>query len=495
MASISSSGIGSGLDVAGIITQLMAVEKQPLTALNTKEAGYQSKLTTYGTLKSAVASLQTAARALKSTTLYGSMSAKTGNSTVFSASANTAAQTANYSIQVVDRAQAQSISSQAFSSITSDLIPLAGANGKIKIQLGTFTPATITPPAAATFTADPAKTASTIDIAATGSSLEEVRDAINAANAGVRANLVYVGGASSAYKLTLTATDTGAKNSIKLTVLDAGGLPVTNDNTGLTKLSFDPTAVAGAGNEFDVNAAAQDAHLKIDGLDVYRTTNTISDAITGVTLSLAGQGTTTLTVSKDSASAKSALDTFVKAYNDISKQLRDATSYNAATKQASVLTGDSGARSLLSALREIIGYSRSSAGSNYSTLSDLGIALQRDGSLAFNSTKFETAMASSATTVGDLLSSTSTTAPGIAVRMTTTLDAILSGTGILASRTEGINRSITDLGRQRETLSRRLVQIEQRYRTQFTALDTLVAGMKKTSDYLTQQLANLPSTQ
>jgi flagellar hook-associated protein 2 len=270
---------------------------------------------------------------------------------------------------------------------------------------------------------------------------------------------------------------------------------VTNDNTGLTKLSFDPTAVAGAGNEFDVNAAAQDAHLKIDGLDVYRTTNTISDAITGVTLSLAGQGTTTLTVSKDSASAKSALDTFVKAYNDISKQLRDATSYNAATKQASVLTGDSGARSLLSALREIIGYSRSSAGSNYSTLSDLGIALQRDGSLAFNSTKFETAMASSATTVGDLLSSTSTTAPGIAVRMTTTLDAILSGSGILASRTEGINRSITDLGRQRETLSRRLVQIEQRYRTQFTALDTLVAGMKKTSDYLTQQLANLPSTQ
>jgi flagellar hook-associated protein 2 len=349
--------------------------------------------------------------------------------------------------------------------------------------------------APATFVADPAKTAVTIDIATTGSSLTEIRDAINDANAGVRANLIYVGDAG--YKLTLTSTTTGAKNSIKLTALDATGLIPLNDNTGLAKLSFDPTvdpvASPNGANQFSVNTVAQDAHLKIDGLSVYRTTNTVSDAITGVTLSLATQGTTTLTVSKDSASAKSAMDTFVKAYNDISKQLREATTYNASTKQASILTGDSGARSLQAALREMIGYSRSSTG-GYSTFSDLGVALQRDGSLVFNSSKFDTAMASSTTNVSDLLSSTSTTSPGIAVRMTTTLDGILSSTGLLSSRTEGINRSITDVGRQRETLSRRLIQIEARYRKQFTALDTLVASMQKTSQYLTQQLANLPST-
>lgn len=480
MASISSAGIGSGLDVNSIVTQLMNVEKQPLTALDTKEAGYQSKLTSYGTLKSAVASLQSAARALKSTTLYNSMTAKTGDSAVFSASANTAAQAASYSIQVVDRAQAQAISSQAFPSITGDV---ALADGKIKIELGTFS--------GGIFTADPAKTASTIDITATGSSLEEIRDAINDANAGVRANLVYVGDAG--YKLTLTSKDTGAKNSIKLTVMDTSNV-VQNDNTGLAKLSFDPAAAAGSGKEFDVNTVAQDAHLKIDGLDVYRTVNTVSDAITGVTLSLAAQGTTTLTVSKDATSAQTAIESFVKAYNDLSKQLRDATNYNASTKQASILTGDSGARSLQTALREMIGYSRSSAGSSFATLSDLGVALQRDGSLVFNSSKFSTAMASSTTNVGDLLSSTSTSAPGIAVRMTSILDGILSNTGILASRTEGINRSIADVGRQRETLSRRLAQIEQRYRKQFSALDTLVASMQKTSQYLTQQLANLPSS-
>lgn len=480
MASISSAGIGSGLDVAGIITQLMDVEKQPLTALNTKEAGFQSKLTTYGTLKSAVASLQTAARALKSTTLYGSMSAKSADSTVFGASANTAAQAATYTLQVVDRAQVHAISSQPFTSITDDV---GLADGKIKIELGTF--------ASGLFTADPEKTATTIEVAAGSSSLEEIRDAINDANAGVRANLVYTGNGE--YKLTLTSNDAGAKNSIKLSVLDTNDV-VQNNNTGLAKLSFNPEALSGTGKEFDVNTTAQDAHIKIDGLDVYRNTNTFSDAITGVTLSLVAQGTSTLTVTKDSALARSAMDAFVKAYNDISKQLKDATAYNASTRQASILTGDSGARSLQSALREMIGYARRSVGSDYATLSDLGVALQRDGSLVFSSTKFDAAMASSTANVGDLLSSSSTTSPGLAARITTALDSILSSTGLLASRTEGINRSISDLDRQRETLSRRLVQIEARYRKQFSGLDSLISSMQKTSQYLTQQLANLPGT-
>lgn len=480
MASISSAGIGSGLDVAGLVKQIMTVESQPLTALDTKEASYQAKLTAYGSLKGSVSSLQTAARSLNSTTLYASMSAKSSDTAVFSASANTAAQAASYSIQVVAKAQAQSISSNAFGSITSDV---ATANGKIKIELGTFS--------AGTFTADADKTPVTIEIDQASSSLEEIRDKINDANAGVRANLVYVG--TEGYKLTLTSLNTGAKASIKLTVMDELDV-VQNNNLGLAKLSFNPEATAGNGKEFAVNTDAQDAHLKIDGLDVYRSANSISDAITGVTLSVATMGTSTLTVAKDATAAKTALETFVKSFNEVSKQLRDMTTYNASTKQASVLTGDSGARSLQNMLRGMIGNSRSSTGSNVASLSDLGISLQRDGSLQFNSAKFDAAMASSNTNVGELMSSTSTSAPGLAVRMTSALDSILSTTGILSSRTEGINRSISDIDSRRQVLSRRLASIEQRYRSQFSSLDTLVASMKKTSDYLTQQLANLPST-
>ncbi len=489
MASISSAGVGSGLDVAGLIKQIMTVESQPLTVLDTKEATFQAKLSAYGSLKGGVSALQTAARALKSTTLYNSMSATSGSSSVFAASANTAAQAGTYSVEVVARAQAQAISSQGFASLTGDI---ATANGsKLKIELGTYSGGV-----GGTFTANPDKTV-TLEFDTTNSSLEEVRDAINANSAiGVKANIVYVGDAG--YKLTLTAKELGAGNSVRLTTYDSNDV-VQNDNTGLSKLSFDPavdrTALPNGGNQFDVNTVAQDAHIKVDGLSVYRTTNSISDAITGVTLSLAGTGTTTLTVTKDSSSAKTALDTFVKAYNDVAKQLRDATAYNSETKKASLLTGDSGARSLQSALRGMISNSRSSAGSAVSTLSDLGISLQRDGSLVFNSSKFDAANAVSSTNVADLLNSTSSSSPGLAVRMTSTLDSILSSTGLLASRTEGIGISIKDIGSRRETLTRRLAAIEQRYRNQFSTLDTLVASMKKTSEYLTQQLANLPSTQ
>jgi flagellar hook-associated protein 2 len=277
---------------------------------------------------------------------------------------------------------------------------------------------------------------------------------------------------------------------MKLTVMDASDVVQTN-NTGLAKLSFDPAAVAGGGNEFTQNTPAQDAHLTVDGLDIYRSANTISDAITGVSLSVVAAGTTTLTVAKDTTSAKSAMESFVTAYNELNTQLSTATAFNATTGVGSILTGDSGARSLQTSLRDMISQSRRTAGSNYSTLSDLGVALQRDGSLVFNSSKFAAAMAASTTNVGDLLNSKSLTSPGLAVRMSTTLDSLLSTSGIFSSRTEGITRSITDIGKQRTKLSDRLVTIEARYRKQYSALDTLIASMQQTSAYLTQQLATI----
>lgn len=526
MASITSAGIGSGLDVNGIVTQLMAVEKQPLTALDTKEAGFQAKLSAYGSLKGAVASVQSAARALKSSSLYGAMSAASSNTSVLSASANTAAQAGSYTLKVIAKAQAQAISSQAFSDLSTDI---GTANGKLKIELGTFTAqvgtaqvgtaqvgtpesspgagdaspdyAPASPdyvPASSNyapggFSADPAKTAVTIDIASATSSLTDIRDAINAANAGVKANLVYVG--SAGYKLTVTSNETGATSAIKLTAMDTNGVALT-DNTGLAKLSFDPTKTAGAGNEFSISTVAQDASFTVDGLALTRSSNTVSDAITGVTLSLGNllDTNTTLTISKDTASIQSALASFVKTYNDLNSQLRDLTAYNQDTNRGSVLTGDSGARGLQSALRDMITYRRAGGTGIAHSLSDLGVSMQRDGSLLFNTTKLATALTSSTTDVAALFTSTSISAPGLAVRMSTTLDGMLSSSGLVASQTDGINSSIKDIGRKRTTLSNRLVQIEKRYRAQFSSLDTLVASMQKTSQFLTQQLANLPSS-
>lgn len=483
MATITSAGVGSGLDINGLITKLMAVEQQPLTALDTKEAGYQAKLSAYGSMKGAVSALQTAARTLKSSSLYTSMSAKAADSTVASASAVSTAVAGTYGLTVTALAKSQSLATKAdFSSHTSDI---GTADGKIKIELGTYT--------GGTFTADSAKSPLTIDIAAGTSSLDDIRDEINAVNTGVRASVVYIGkdaGGTDVYKLALTAKDTGAANSMRITVMDSSDVVQTN-NTGLAQLSYDPTKTAGAGNEYDIKVSAQDAQLTIDGIALTRSSNTVTDAITGVTLTLLKESTTNLTIARDTASVSTAITAFVKAYNDVNKLTHDLSAYNADTKTAAVLTGDSGVRSLQTMLRQMIGYTTGPTTSSVRNLSAIGVTMQRDGSLEFASGKFDTAVANSATDVAALFSNDTTAFKGVAVRMSTVLDSMLASNGLLSSRTDGINKSIKDIDKQREALSLRLTAIEKRYRAQFTALDSLVASMQQTSSFLTQQLASL----
>jgi flagellar hook-associated protein 2 len=484
MATISSAGVGSGLDINGLVTNLMTIEQRPLTLLNQKEASYQAKLSAYGTLKSSVASLQSAVRALKSSSLYTALTAKVADSTVATASAVSTAVAGTYNLNVTALAKAQSLASKAdFSSHTSDISTI---DGKIKIELGSFS--------AGVFTADSARTPVTIDVAAGSSSLDDIRDQINAVSAGVRASVVYVGknsGGTDVYKLALTSQSTGAAASMRITTMDSSGTPLTN-NTGLAQLSYDPAKTAGAGNEFDIKTPAQDAQFSVDGIALTRSSNTVTDAIGGVTLNLLKETSTTLTVARDTASVSSAIQAFVKAYNDVNKVAHDLSAYDASTKVASVLTGDSGVRSMQSALRQMIGYSLNTTGATVKSLSDVGISLQRDGSLAFNSSKYDAAVSASASDVAALFSSDTGTVKGVAVRMTAVVDSMLATNGLLTSRTDGINRSITDIGKQRDALNLRLTQIEKRYRAQFTALDTLVSSMQRTSSYLTQQLANLP---
>lgn len=488
MPGITSPGVGSGLDVNGIITKLMALEQEPLTKLDKKEASYQSKLSAFGTLKGTFAALQTSAKALTSTTLFAGKSATSSDTTVLSSSANTAAVAGKYAIDVTHLAFGDTLASAAFTSLTDDI---ATADGKIKIELGTLS--------SGTFTADPDKSAVTIDITQATSSLSDIRDKINDANAGVRASLVYVGvnslSGDDEYKLTLTATSTGAKNSIRMTVLDSSSVPVTMDNTGLAKLSYDPSAATGTGKEFTVSTAAQDAELKIDGLVIKRSSNTISDAITGVTFTALKEGTSTLTVAQDSASITTAVTTFVKAYNDASKQLHDLTAFNKDTKTGALLFGDNAARALQASLQKMVGYAFPGGGADLKRLSDVGVSYQLDGTLTFNSSKLTTALSSSASNVSSLFTSTTVGSLGLASYMNSQLSGILSATdGLFTSKTDGITRSVKEIGSQRDRLSIRLSQIEKRYRSQYSSLDTLVASMQQTSQYLSQQLANLPST-
>jgi len=190
-----------------------------------------------------------------------------------------------------------------------------------------------------------------------------------------------------------------------------------------------------------------------------------------------------------------AIDAFVKAYNAANEQVRQLTAFNTETLQASVLTGDSGARALQTALRDMTSLSVSTQSSSIRRFSDIGITLQRDGSLQFNSAKLKSALEADPEAVEQLVTSGNAGTSGIATRMTSMLDGILSKeNGIFTSRTEGIDRSIADIEKRREALQRRLVQIEARYRKQFSALDVAMSNMQQTSQYLQQQFAALSSS-
>ena len=462
MASISSPGVGSGLDVAGIISQLMQVERQPLTALSQKEASFQAKLTAFGSVQGALSSLQTAAQTLRSSATFTSRSATPADSTVLSASATNLAATGSYNITVRQLAKFNAIRSDTNYASTTDSFN----TGTLSISVG-------------------GGAATQITVDGTNNTLSGIRDAINGSNAGVTASIINDG---STNRLVLTSTTSGSAGAIAVAVSNEGG----GNTYALSGLDTTTgTTIA--------TQTADDALLTVDGIDITRSTNTVSDVITGVTLSLtkgtiASPASTTLTVASNNSAVSTAVDSFVKAYNDAVGQLKTLTAYDAANKKASVLTGDSTARNIQSELNSLVFSNVSGISGGFSSLSDIGVTLQKDGKLSVNSAKLSAVLANPANDVASFFTQTTTGNKGIAQRFSDLLDSVVGTDGLIEGRTEGITASIKSLQGRTDALNLRLTQIETRYRRQFSSLDTLLSRMQQTSQYLTQQLANLPST-
>jgi len=468
---LSAPGIGSGLDIKGLVSQLMAVEKQPLTALNTQEAKLQARLSSLGSIKSAVSSLQSAAQAL-ATASAATYSAAVGDSSVLTATASTAAVAGNYSVSVDGSklAQGQKLIAPARAS-TSAAIG-AGASTTLTITLGTIAG---TPVAGqysnAGFTADPGKTPVNVSISASNNTLAGIRDAINAAHAGITASIIN-DGSDTPYHLALVSNDTGAANSMKLAV--------SGDAAIATLLNYDSNTAA---QNFSENQTAQNAQFTVDGVTITSPTNTVTDAIPGVTLKLAnksGINTTTVAVQRSNGNLGSAFASLANAYNVAN------TAIAGATAKGAVMQGDRGVIGLQSRVRSILSGAQIT-GTAYTTLSQLGVRFQLDGSLALDSTKLSAALSAN-------IADVSTFAKAIGNALVSATGNMLGTTGSIASETDSINRSVTDIDSRRTYLQNQLDATQQRYLTQFSALDTLISNMNQTSTYLTQQLANLPGT-
>lgn len=373
---LSSAGIGSGLDVNSIISQLMALEQRPLTALASKEAKYQSQLSAYGSLKGALSTFQSAAASLASPTKFSALKASVADSTIATVSVAASATPGSHSIEVQTLAQAQKLASAAHAATNTAI-----GTGKLTISFGTYN--------ADTFTANADKASAEITIGAGQNSLTGIRDAINAADAGVSAAIINDG---TGYRLTVSSKDSGTENAIRIAVTDDDAAHT--DNAGLSQVAFDARTVSGVTNLTET-VAAKDAVVVIDGITVTKSSNTISDALEGVTLSLLKENlgsTTTLSIAKDVAGVQSSIQSFVKAYNDLNTTIVNLTKYDAETKKASLLTGESTVRTLQSQLRGLFNTPLSIAAGGLTSLSDVGITFQTDGTLKLDSTKLTAAL-------------------------------------------------------------------------------------------------------
>lgn len=545
MVGISSAGIGSGLDIEGIISSLMAAERIPLTKVSQERTAINTKISIYGIIKNSFADLKTAADKLSSLNNLNPLKATSSDDKIVSATASASSANGSYSIEVSQLAKAQSVA--ALGVATADTTV---GTGSLTITLGSYDSGTNA------FTNNADKTPVTINIGAGQQTLDGIKQAINDSNAGVTASIVNDGAGS---RLVLTSKETGAVNGFKLEVTDADG--INTDTTGLSRLAYDPTAAAGAGKNADTLQIAQNANFTINNLPVSKASNTVTDAVAGLTLNLKAETTTpiNLEVGLDDTALKKTLDDFVAAYNKIRGNLKDQQQKDATLSKET--TPSALERGLRNILREQV--------AQYGIgLSDIGLSFDKDGVLSLNKSKLDTAVAAdpgilekvfanTATTtdarvkylgannmtqegtfavnvstaydgsntiagtingvagtgVGNTLTGatgdpseglqfsvvqgasgdmgTITFSKGIAERLSDWIGSLTDEGGSLVSRTDGLNTRKSRLDDQEDRINLRLEQVEKRYRAQFTALDSMLASMQQTSAYLSQQLAAL----
>lgn len=461
MAGISAAGIGSGLDVSSIISQLMALERRPLQALQREKANQEAQLSAYGTLKSALSSYRSALDALNTASDFRLYKGVSGNEEVFTATASSDAALGTYNIQVTNLAEAHKIRTQAGYANDAEF-----NFGTLTIEFGAETPFTVT-------------------IDDTNNTLQGIRDAINnnADNPGVTASIINDG--TNNY-LTLTSNKTGAAHTIKVTVAEDGAIA---GKTALSGFAYDHRGTADPSDDtggMTQIQAFEDAIFTVDGLTVTSGSNTVSGAIQGVTINLLAEDTAgahTLKVERDVEEIRNKVQSFVDAYNELHKTIMNLRKGD--------LAGDSTLLSIESRIRDVINTPASIDGVRYSYLSEVGVSIQKDGTMKLDADTMtlEDALKTDFNGVAELFGNDPA---GFANRLKGLMDQLLAGDNSpIEAREDGINARIDGIDDRISSLEYRLEIIQKRYQAQFSALDSLLGQMQATSNYLAQQLTSL----
>lgn len=444
MATSSLFAVGSGMDVAAVVKTLVAAQRAPQeNRINADGTASSAKLSALSTIKGALSNLQTAMNAIAKSADKSAVKATVADGAGYTASVTDSATAGNYSIEVVKLAERQKLTSAAYAD------KAVVGDGTLTIGYG-----------------DKSLNVTVVE----GSKLSDVAAAINkaAGGNGVTASVVS---ADDGDHLVLNAVDSGTKGA--LTISSAGG------NGGLSALTYG----SGNGGGLTQTVAAADAIVRVDGFERTSSSNAVADLVPGITLNLtkAAEGTKySLTIANDSTSLKANITAFVTAYNTANTLLKSSSAYDATNDKSSALTGDSMVRGLQQSLRKQVS-------ENVVDLKALGVTIDKNGAMSFDSAKFDSAVASDPTSAKAMFG----TDGGFTAGMTTLLNSNLDTTsGTITQRTASLNKHITDLTNQLSNLDKRMETLTKQYTDRFTAMDTIVAKMQTTSDYLAKQFSS-----
>lgn len=439
-AGINFSGLASGIDTKAVIEALMAVERRPLLALESKKKSFEKQKSLFGDFETKLSKLRTAAKAMKTATSFLDYKAAVDSDTFFTATASSGATTGSYDIKVTQLAQAK----VGHSNGRADKATAADYQGDFKLTVN--------------------GNDYTVSLAS-ASTLEQVASAINSSSAGavVQATVLDTGSGAAPYQLVLTSKTTGANGAF---TIDSTGA-----NTNLTALLAEVAA--------NTSTAAQNAIIEVNGIGVTRSTNTITDAIAGVTLNLKSKhttGTTKLTLTTDATAVAKKVKDFVDAYNEVVEFVRTQNEQDTKGNAKNPLFGDSTLSTIRSTLRGIAGATFDTGNPAYSMLALVGVSSDKDGKLNFDQTKFEAAVVKDEVAVKKLFTDT---ANGIALRIHDQADKYLSSVdGLLLTRKQGFDRLVKQVDDQIAQGSRRLESYEKQLKQKFSAMEALVSRLQ-----------------
>jgi len=449
-ALVTSTGIGSGLNIPGIVSSLTtAYGAAENNQLSTQQTSLQSQVSAYGTFSSALDTLQATLSALETPSQLAGFSAAVADKTVATATASSTAVAGQYSLAVQNLATSAILTSKPVASSSTAI-----GTGALTIAVG--------------------GNSTTINISSSDNTLGGIVNAINTAsnNPGVSASIITT---TTGARLVLSGTTTGAANAI--TVTQSGG------DGGLSALVYNP---AGGTTNLTQSQAAQDANFTLNGFAATSGNNVVSGAISGVTIDLVGASaantSTALSVTPDTTAASTSIGTFVTALNGVLSSIQSLTAYDPSSQTAGPLQGNGTIEAFQNQLSQILdAVTSGAAGTN--SLASIGIAANTQGTYDTNSDTLSNALSSNLTAVGNLLGGTN----GIASKIDALIGGYTKPGGLLASINQGLQSGLKNVAAEQVQLNAQLATYSATLTAQYNAMDTAVASLKQTQAYLTAE--------